>query len=137
MFLGCTLTLLFYKCLQLCRYLHPGYKLDPVSGVIKEVKKIFYDRLAGLTNRPGITGSNAKTPLPSSFANRNVPSILQKRKKTRQNYTTTSYSLTPPFPSILPQCIISPNLPRPILPRRRLTRILAPIPLARSHSRII
>ena len=33
MFLGCTLTLIFYKCLQLCRYLCPGHKLDPVSGV--------------------------------------------------------------------------------------------------------
>ena len=32
MFLGCILTLLFYKYLQLCRYLCPGHELDPVSG---------------------------------------------------------------------------------------------------------
>ena len=30
---------------------------------IKEVKKIFYDQLAGLTNQPGISGSNPETPL--------------------------------------------------------------------------
>ena len=28
-----TFALFFYKCLQLCRYLHPGHKLDPVSCV--------------------------------------------------------------------------------------------------------
>ena len=33
MFSGGTFALLFYKCLQLCRYLCPGHKLDPVSGV--------------------------------------------------------------------------------------------------------
>ena len=32
MFSGGTFALLFYKCLQLCRYLCPGHKLDPVSG---------------------------------------------------------------------------------------------------------
>ena len=31
--LGCTLTLLFYMCPQLWRYLCSGYKLDPVSSV--------------------------------------------------------------------------------------------------------
>ena len=35
MFLGCILTLLFYKCLQLRRYLWPGHKLGPVSSVIR------------------------------------------------------------------------------------------------------
>ena len=79
----------------------------------------------------------SSSSLPSSFANCNVWAILQERNKTTQNYTTTSYSLISPFPSILLQCIISPNLPRPILPRRRLTRVLAPILLARSHPRII
>ena len=33
MFSGGTFALLFYKCLQLCRYLCPGHKLAPVSGV--------------------------------------------------------------------------------------------------------
>ena len=33
MFSRGTVALLFYKCLQLCRYLCPGHKLDPVSGV--------------------------------------------------------------------------------------------------------
>ena len=33
MFSGDTFALLFYKCLQLCGYLCPGHKLDPVSGV--------------------------------------------------------------------------------------------------------
>ena len=32
MFSGGTFALLFYKCLQLCRYFCPGHKLDPVSG---------------------------------------------------------------------------------------------------------
>jgi len=60
----------------------------------------------------------------------NVRSILQKKKRTPY-YTTT---FPPPFlPSILQQCIISPNLPRPILPRRRLTRVLTPRLLARSR----
>ena len=33
MFSEGTVALLFYNCLQLCRYLYPGHKLDPVSGV--------------------------------------------------------------------------------------------------------
>ena len=33
MFFRGTFALLFYKCLQLCRYLCPGHKLDPVSSV--------------------------------------------------------------------------------------------------------
>ena len=33
MFSGGTFALLFYKCLQLCRYLCLGHKLDPVLGV--------------------------------------------------------------------------------------------------------
>ena len=33
---GGTFALLFYKCLQLCRCLHPGHKLNPVSGVIND-----------------------------------------------------------------------------------------------------
>ena len=32
-FSGGTFALLFYKCLQLCRYICPGHKLDPVSSV--------------------------------------------------------------------------------------------------------
>ena len=34
MFSRCTFALLFYKCLQLCRYLCSGHNLDPVSSVI-------------------------------------------------------------------------------------------------------
>ena len=32
MFSGGTVAILFYECLQLCRYLCPGHTLDPVSG---------------------------------------------------------------------------------------------------------
>ena len=74
----------------------------------------------------------------SSFANSNVCSILQEEKEHHTiQQPSPSASQTPPLPSILPRCIISSNLPRPILPRRRLTRALAPILLARSHPRII
>ena len=38
MFLGCTLTLLFYMCPQLWRYLCSGCKLDPVSSVSTKIK---------------------------------------------------------------------------------------------------
>ena len=42
MFSGGTFALLFYRCLQLCRYLCPGHKLDPVSGVGKSTISVVH-----------------------------------------------------------------------------------------------
>ena len=84
---------------------------------------IFYHWLAGLINRPGITGSNTKTPLPSSSANRNVPSILQKRKKNKTElynnlllsnttlsfHPSTVYHITQPTEAHTPQTAADPG----------------------------